>query len=476
MKDSCERLLIVLAASVLLLAVVFIGMSAVTERNRRAAVDRLKNSEVLQRYKQTPREGNQAGSGTSTQSEGEPPTEEPVAADTDKKKIAAFAHAIARVKALSEDTNWNEANDKLSKPVEKWTEEDWARQKELIAQVHNLISEIRHLAEMGGPACELDLSTKGLNELRSHDPAFRGMARLLSSDALVCGHEANYSEAVDDILAVLNLAGIVRDEPTLISQLSAMAIEAMACGAAKSALPAEGISSDLARKLVEYAGPTDLRGKFASSFFGEGIMELEAFDAIRTGLTADQLDAYDQLTGRPSALNDLLLRAYGSTFARPWLNMDEQTCADTIQRIAEIAGLPYYEALPRMHNMEEEVGALPRTRFLSRWVLRIVTPAFTRSTESQARVEAMRDLMRIGISVEQYHAIAGSFPTTLDAISPSLGGSVPVDPFTGESYHYQLSGGSFLLYSVGPNQTDDGGTFDFRTGDIVWRGVPNDEQ
>jgi len=65
---------------VLLLAVVFIRMSAVTERNRRAAVDRLKNSEVFQRYKQTHGEGNQTGSGTSTQNEGAP------SADTDKKR------------------------------------------------------------------------------------------------------------------------------------------------------------------------------------------------------------------------------------------------------------------------------------------------------------------------------------------------------------------------------------------------------
>jgi len=102
----------------------------------------------------------------------------------------------------------------------------------------------------------------------------------------------------------------------------------------------------------------------------------------------------------------------------------------------------------------------------------MLLPALTRAIEAQARVEAEIDLMQIGISVEQYHASTGNYPATLDAISSSLGGSVPVDPFTGEAYHYQLSGGSFLLYSVGSNLTDENGMFDFRKGDIVWRGVP----
>lgn len=290
------------------------------------------------------------------------------------------------------------------------------------------------------------------------------MARLLDSDAFLRGYGGDYGEAVEDILSLLKLGAVVRDQPTLTSQVTAMAIEGMACRAAEFALPAEGIPGDLADRLVEYVGHADLRGKFANSFFGEGLMEVKAFDMIREGCTTEQL------TGKPSVMNDLILRAYGSTLVRPWLNMDEETCARTIQSIAQIARLPYYEALPQMHDIEKEVGDLPRTRLLSRWILQIVTPGFTRIIESQARVEAQLDLMRMGISVEQYHSSTGNYPATLEEISPSLAGSMPVGPFTGESYHYQVSGGSFLLYSVGSNLTDDGGTFDFRKGDIVWRG------
>jgi hypothetical protein len=139
--------------------------------------------------------------------------------------------------------------------------------------------------------------------------------------------------------------------------------------------------------------------------------------------------------------------------------MDEEAYVDTIQRIAEIARHPYYETLPLMHDMEQVAEGLSLTKPMSLWMLNIMIPSYTRSIESQAHFEAALDLMRIGIS--------------LDAISPSLGGSVPVDPFTGQPYHYQVAGGNLLLYSVGPNQTDDGGTtgsYWHKTGDIVWRG------
>jgi hypothetical protein len=243
------------------------------------------------------------------------------------------------------------------------------------------------------------------------------------------------------------------------SQLTAMAIEAMSFAAAEIALPAAGISSDLARRLIEYAGRADLRGHFADSFSGEGMFGLEFFDNIREGRGPD----------------GFFSSVYGSVFARPWLNMDEETYLNTIQRFAEIAKLPYYEAAPHVLEIEQDTADLPLTRILSRPFLHGLVRTFASSMECEARNEAMLDLMRIGISVEQYRATTGNYPATLDAISPSLGGAVPIDPFTGQPYHYQLSGASFLLYSVGSNLTDDGGINDRRggegkTGDIVWRG------
>jgi hypothetical protein len=60
-------------------------------------------------------------------------------------------------------------------------------------------------------------------------------------------------------------------------------------------------------------------------------------------------------------------------------------------------------------------------------------------------------------------------------VAADLGGEVPVDPFTGQPYVYIPKENTFLLYSLGRNQQDDGGCHDYLEGDIVWRGIEVDE-
>ena len=382
-------------------------------------------------------------------------------ANNPNENIAAFAHLTEQRAALVKDGRCKEAEDILqNKPVKEWTEDDWALVKEFVNASHDLVLEIRRLAAMGGPVYELDYS-KGVNIELPHLAKLRDLARVLSWDATVRGHDGDYGEAVEDITAGFKLSGVLKDEPILISQLVRIAIDGICYGAVQQALPPEGVPPDLARRLIESAGRSDCRDSFVGSFSGEGFMGLDTFERIRDG----------ESIGEQTSKDTILLRLYGSMFARPWLNMDEETYAQTLGRMGEISELPFYEAHPQMEEIKQDVEDLPRTRVFSRMLL----PGLMRVIEAQARLEVQLDLVQIGLSVEQYHAQNGAYPATLDAIAPSIGGGIPVDPFTGQPYRYQVSSGGFLLYSVGADLTDDGGVFDYRKGDIVWRGVPKNE-
>ncbi len=87
--------------------------------------------------------------------------------------------------------------------------------------------------------------------------------------------------------------------------------------------------------------------------------------------------------------------------------------------------------------------------------------------------------MRIACALERYRLAQGKYPATLDALAPQFIDAVPRDVMNGEAYHCRLNAdGTFLLYSVGWNQSDDGGrvvfkkdapnTFDDEQGDWVW--------
>jgi hypothetical protein len=162
----------------------------------------------------------------------------------------------------------------------------------------------------------------------------------------------------------------------------------------------------------------------------------------------------------------LLFRVYSNPLARPWLNNDAAIYADTLVQISQAATLPYYESEPTLSLIQQDVDDLPRTRVLSHHLL----PALTGVSRAQARHESTLDLMQMGLLLEQYYVDHGAYPESLDPISPALGGTLPVDPFTGDSYIYRPSGDTFLLYGVGIDRTDEGGVHGNPHGDVVWRG------
>lgn len=67
-------------------------------------------------------------------------------------------------------------------------------------------------------------------------------------------------------------------------------------------------------------------------------------------------------------------------------------------------------------------------------------------------------LLLIALALHAYHAEHGRYPTTLAELTPSYLHAIPADPFAlSGSPQYQQKDDGYLLYSVGPNGTDDGG-------------------
>jgi len=81
----------------------------------------------------------------------------------------------------------------------------------------------------------------------------------------------------------------------------------------------------------------------------------------------------------------------------------------------------------------------------------------------------------IACALERYRLASGQFPETLEALTPQFMSRLPDDVMTGQPYKYRRTeDGQFVLYSVGWNEKDDGGTpgkhglFDDQEGDWVW--------
>jgi hypothetical protein len=118
----------------------------------------------------------------------------------------------------------------------------------------------------------------------------------------------------------------------------------------------------------------------------------------------------------------------------------------------------------------------------------MLLPALGNAVKKFARAQSSVDLARVAIALERYRLAHGEYPESLDALAPQFVAKVPHDVIGGQSsqgsgsagrpLHYRrTSDGQFVLYSVGWNETDDGGVVgltkggaaDISKGDWVWR-------
>ena len=345
-----------------------------------------------------------------------------------------------------------------------YDEEELAKILAFVAANHDFIDEIRRLAEMGGPVIGLDFS-QGMGLELPHVARLRQMGRILRVSAVARAHEGDYAGAAEDILATLKLADAVAGEPVFISQLVRVAMGETASYAIRDALPPGACPPEALEPLLAYAAQADRRQGVVDGLTGHGLLGLVEFRRVREDGAPPGFDA--GLVSDRGYVGRIASAVYTSPIGTPWVNMDEAAYAGIMARVAEANALPYYEARPIIAEIQEDIDTLPVTRFLSRALL----PSVAQAAQAQARHEARLDLMQLGLLVEQHHAEHGAYPESLTAVADSLGGRVPLDPFTGAPYRYVLTDDGFTLYSLGRNLTDDGGLQDPKEGDIVWRGV-----
>lgn len=111
--------------------------------------------------------------------------------------------------------------------------------------------------------------------------------------------------------------------------------------------------------------------------------------------------------------------------------------------------------------------------------VKLLLPRVSRTALRFAQGQTGIELATIACALERYHISNGCYPTALDALTPEFLKKLPLDVITGEPLKYHVTNSNrFVLYSIGWNQRDEGGTpgltpnkrsFDPKKGDWVWR-------
>jgi hypothetical protein len=106
-----------------------------------------------------------------------------------------------------------------------------------------------------------------------------------------------------------------------------------------------------------------------------------------------------------------------------------------------------------------------RSIHFSERVLGITTSSLCSVVDAATRATARASLLRVAVALVEYRVrgVGGDghpYPVTLDELVPDLLAAVPIDPFSKKPFVYERRGDGYLLYSIGENGIDEGGTDD----------------
>ena len=89
----------------------------------------------------------------------------------------------------------------------------------------------------------------------------------------------------------------------------------------------------------------------------------------------------------------------------------------------------------------------------------------------QAKFETHLDITTLGLLVEQFKNVKGTYPESLDQLQMPFQQALPKDVYTGKTYMYEVTDQGFKLYGFGINPEDFDDPNDERMKDyyIIWR-------
>jgi hypothetical protein len=295
-------------------------------------------------------------------------------------------------------------------------------------------------------------------------PLLRDGADVLALDAICRAADGDYRGAFENIDAMFRIAEHVRSEPFNVSFWEAAYIDRRAIEALQRVLASSGISTADIAPLQILDGPS-YRVLIKRESLMEEAMMLDTFKQVCDG-KGNQVIYYDlPYDSWPCLVPWRFAPVYRVFLFDADLAAFRRRAAD-LEGIA--SGATYREirdkaiAFDQHFDFDVEPGGVLTAACMP------LTSAFVRGA---ATADARRRLACVGLAMRRYRAKNGHFAKKLDDLPPEFLAVVPPDPFDDKPLKLKRTKNSLILYSIGPDMTDDSGApFDEtnKTGDIVF--------
>lgn len=315
--------------------------------------------------------------------------------------------------------------------------------KQLIGQ--DVVTQALSIIEQGSQrdSCRFDLDyDDGLNTLLPHLSGMRNFTRILCAKAYLEAKTGNPDSAWDLILTQLKFADALRTEPVLISKVVRMAMIRLSCDTitklCEIAPPNAQQSGDIQNLLKDLDDIQTLIHSIDAErlLIGEWVFNLTKDEMYKASLQHGS-------RGDTGLLHKLII--FGITF-KPLLLADHAAYLRFMHDGTRFLERPYP---PEQGEVMEQ--GVQKKRYI---VTRILTPSILRFKVIHCEMIAQLRIVQAGLALLQHKQTENTFPATLETLKLQNIN----DPFSDGLLVYKTGGQNFILYSIGADQKDNGGS------------------
>lgn len=290
----------------------------------------------------------------------------------------------------------------------------------------------------------------GTGALLPHLTYYKHFAQLFAARAFVHFHDGDAGAALSDIQTSLKLADTLEMESTLISGLVRNAVIEITLYPVWQGLNDRVWNDSQLAILQEQLERIDVLITYEQGMRSELIFGIEV---------CDQLEGNRKLLVDASTSPDLELYLWAKLAPRGWIRKNKAVMAELHDNYS-LAAISSKERTFDVELMKQFDPAVVENvlKGVRMTIVRLMMPALGKAVERFAETHTAVELAAVAVALERYRLKHDSFPGELSALVPEFVQSLPFDIIDGNPLRYRKTDDAFVLYSIGINQIDEGGT------------------
>jgi len=271
------------------------------------------------------------------------------------------------------------------------------------------------------------------------------LTELLILDVLIRAEEGRPDAAVRSLVSAMRIGRSLKDYPAILPTLLRILCDARAVQALERVMTVSRLGDAQLVRLADVFEQGRADNGLARALAGDRCRGIRAFQDPKF-MWADMDGEYRW---------------------RPWhwvyqagglMEQDHVFFLDTSSKWIRAARLPLPERIEALKVLDEQIQRSEGKRRRKRLVSGLQSPLFRKVCVQDAWSVGKTRAARTGIAAERFRLRTGKLPEKLAQLAPEFVSSVPSDPFDGKPLRFKRLDEGYVLYSVGENGEDDGGS------------------